>query len=107
MVPGQGGGSEIVNEGTYLKLMGKRSVLVWENGKYQSTILHAPGCDLPETSINQGQYLLTKFHSMFLEFFKEPDRIHACVVVATPQQRERWTRQPPGTLVTDIEYSDY
>ena len=33
--------------------------------------------------------------------------MHACATVATPHQREIWTRQPPGTVVTDIEDRDY
>ena len=57
-------------EGTYLKLMGKTSVLVSNNRKPQSTILHTPGCDLTETSINQGQEGLTKLYIMLAVFFK-------------------------------------
>ena len=88
-------------KGTYLKGMGKNSVLVWNNYKYQRNNLHDPGYYLPETPINQGQDSLTKFQSMFAEFFKEPDRIHVCFAVATSQQWERWTHQHPGTVVTD------
>ena len=58
--------------------MGKRSVFVCNHVKYQKTILHAPGYDLPETSINWGQEGLTKFYSKFKEIFKELDRVHAC-----------------------------
>ena len=72
---------------TYLKVMGKRSILLWNNGKSQSTILHAPGFALPKTSINQVQECLTKLCIMFVEFFKESDRIHAYPAAATPQQR--------------------
>ena len=46
---------------------------------------------------------------MFVEFFKKPDRIHACASVATLQQRERWTRHPPGVVFTypeDIDSDD-
>ena len=43
---------KVRREGIYLKVMGKRSILVWNNGKSQRTILHDPGCTLPETSIN-------------------------------------------------------
>ena len=48
-------------------------------------ILHANGCDLPETSINKGQEELTKFYSMFVEIFRESDKVHACPAVATSQ----------------------
>ena len=75
-------------EGTYLKVMGKHSVLVCNNGKYQSIILHAPGCALPEMTINQGQEGLTKFYSMFAEFFNLLGRVHTCPEVTMPQQRE-------------------
>ena len=74
---------EVGREGTYLKVMGKRSMLVWNNGKPQRTILHDPGCALPETSINQGQEGLTKFYSTFEEIFKESDKVHACPAVTT------------------------
>ena len=75
----------------YLKVMGKRSILVWNNGKLQMNILQAPGCSLPEKSMNQGQERLTKFYSMFAEFFNKLDQVHAFPAVATPQQREWWT----------------
>ena len=94
------GEDEIRHERTYLKVMGKRPVLVWENGKYQRTTLHSPGCARPETNINQCQDGLTKFHSMFAEIFKDPDMIHACGAVATPQQSEIWTHQTHITVVT-------
>ena len=103
---GDRGGYYIVHEGAHLKVMGKHSVLVWNNVKSQRTILHAPGCALPETPINQGQGGLTKFHSMFAEIFRVPYRIHACVAVATPHQRDRWTHHTPGTVVTDREESE-
>ena len=48
--------------------MGKCSVLVWNNGKLQRTILHNPGYAIPETPINKPQDGLTKFHSMFADF---------------------------------------
>ena len=64
--------------------MGKHSILVWNNGKHQRSTLHAPGCDLPETSINQVQKGLTKFYSTFVEFFKELDWVYAFPGVATP-----------------------
>ena len=86
--------------------MGKRSILVWDNSKSHRTILNAPGCAILETPVNQGQDGLTKFHSMFAEFSKYPERMHACATVATPHQRERWTRGPPRTIVTDTEYSN-
>ena len=62
---------EVGREGIYLKAMGKYSVLVWNTEKPQITILHALGCDIPETSTNQGQEGLTKFFTMVAEFFKE------------------------------------
>ena len=49
---------------------------------------------------------MTKFYSMFAEFFKESDRAHACPAVATTQQREEWTHHPCGTLVAYMEDSD-
>ena len=82
--------------------MDKRLVLVHTNGKPQSTILHAPGCELPETSINQVQEGLTKFSSMFAEIFKELDRIHSCPVAATLQHMEEWTYRPHHGMVVDI-----
>ena len=57
-------------EGTYLKVMGKFSHPVWNNGKPQSTIIHAPGFSLLEMIINQGQNGLTKFYSMFADFLR-------------------------------------
>ena len=86
--------------------MGKHSILVWNNGKSQRTILHATGYNLPETSINNGQESLTKFYSMFAKNFKESDRVHAYLAVATTQQREEWTHQPRGVVVTETEDSD-
>ena len=76
---------KVGREGTYLKVMGKRSILVLNNGKLQRIILHAPGYALPETSINQGQEGLTKFYSMFAEFFKESDMVHTSPSVVTTQ----------------------
>ena len=83
--------------------MGKLSILVWYNLKSHGNILHAPVCALLDTPINQGQYGLAKFRSIFAEFFKDPYKIHAWVAVATPQQREIWTHQPPVTVVTETE----
>ena len=77
------GEDEIAHEGTYLKVTRKRSILVWDNRKSQRTVLHALGYALPETPINKGQDVPTKFHSMFADFFKEPGRMHACATVAT------------------------
>ena len=57
-------------EGTYLNVIRKQFIREWNNKKSQRNILHAPGCALPETSINQGQEVLTKFYSMFVDFFK-------------------------------------
>ena len=69
-------------------------------------MLHAPGCALLETSTNQGKEVLTKFYSMFAEFFMEPDRVHACQSVATPQQREECNHQPSSSVVTDTDDSN-
>ena len=44
--------AELGREGTYLKVMGKRSVLMRNNCKSKRNTLQAPGCALPETSIN-------------------------------------------------------
>ena len=49
-------------------MMFNYSVRVCNKEKYWRIILHAPGCAIPETSINQGQYWLTKFCSMFADF---------------------------------------
>ena len=65
--------------------MVKCSVLVRKNRKSQRTTLNALGCALAETSINKGQEVITKFYSMFAEFFKKSDRVHACPALATPQ----------------------
>ena len=97
---------KVGSEGTYLKVMVKSSVLVWNNGKSQSTTLHYPICALPETSINQGQGGLTKFYRIFTEFSKESDRVHACTEVAALHQREDWANQPHGAVVTDTEDSN-
>ena len=97
------GEDENVHDKTYLTLMGKRSALVWYNCKSQRTILHSPGFAILDNPINQFQDCLTKFHSIFVKIFKEPDRIHACATVDTPQQRERQTPLPPGYMVTDTE----
>ena len=97
------GEDEIGREGTYLKVMIKRSVLVRNNRKYQNNILHDPRCALPETSINQGQEVLTNFYNIFAEFFNELDRFHACPEVAAPHHRGDWTHQPRGAVVTDME----
>ena len=86
--------------------MGKRSFLVYKNSKSQRTILHDPGCAFPKMPINQGQEVINKFYSMFAEFFKELYRVHACLEVATTQQREEWTHQPHSAAITDTEYSD-
>ena len=74
-----------------------------EQRKIKSTILHAPGCALLETSINQGQEGFTKFYIIFAEFFKESDRVHECPEVATPQQMKECTHQPCGSVVTETE----
>ena len=49
---------------------------------------------------------MTKFYSIFTEFFKESDRVHACTAVDKPQKREDWTHQHRGDVVTDMEDSD-
>ena len=51
--------------------------------------------------INQVQEGLTKFYSMFAEFFKESNRVYACPSVAAPQQREEWDYQPRGYVFTE------
>ena len=43
---------------------------------------------------------------MLVEFFKESDKVHACLEVANIQQREEWNHHPRGTMVTDTEDSD-
>ena len=83
--------------------MGKRSILVWNNEKSQRTILHAPGCALPETSIKQGHNCLTKFYSTFTDFFKESERVHALTSVDNTHQREEWTHHPRGAVATETE----
>ena len=84
----------------------KRSILVWNNGKSQRTIIHALGCALPETYINHGQEGLAKLYSMLEQFFKEPERVHTCPAVATTHQREEWTHHPRGAVVTDTDDID-
>ena len=81
------GKDESRREGTYLRVMVKLSVLLWDNGKPQMIVLQAPVCALPETSINQVLEVLTKFYRMFAEIFKESYRVHTFPEVATPQQR--------------------
>ena len=49
---------------------------------------------------------MTKFYSMFVEFFKESGRVHTFPAGSTPQQREEFTHQPHGDVVTDTKYSD-
>ena len=46
---------------------------------------------------------LTKFYSMFTNFFKELERFHTCPSVATPQHGEKWNHQPCGNVVTYTE----
>ena len=60
---GDRGEAKFVSEGIYLKVMGKRYILVWNNGKSQSNILYAPECTFPEMPINQVQEGLTKFEA--------------------------------------------
>ena len=78
MVPGKWsqdrGEDKLGREGTDLKLMGKCSICVWKKVKLQRTILHAPRCALPETSINQVQAGLIKFYSIFVEISKNHTR---------------------------------
>ena len=62
------GDNEVGREGTYLKVMGKLSVLMWNNRKSQRTIGYATGCSLPYFSINQVQEVITKFYRMFADF---------------------------------------
>ena len=49
---------------------------------------------------------MTKFYSMFTEFFKESDRFHTCPAVANTQQREDFTHHLCGAVVIDIDDSD-
>ena len=70
-------------EGTYLKVIIKHSIHLWNNEKSQRIIIHAPRCALQDKSINQGQEGLTKFYSIFVGFFKESDKAHNCPSVAT------------------------
>ena len=100
------GEDEFGREGTYLKVMGKHYILVCNNGKPQRNKLHAPVCTLPEKPINQGQEGMTNFYSMLAEYFKESGRVHARPSVATPKQREEWTHQSRGTMVTDTDDSN-
>ena len=81
--------------------MGKHYILVRNKRKSQRTIIHAPRCAFPETSINKGQLGRTKFYSTLAEIFRESYRVYACSSVATPHQREEWTHQPRGAMVTD------
>ena len=83
--------------------MVKHYILVWNNGEPQRIILHALGCDIPETFTNEGQEGITEFYRMFAENFKESNRVHACPAVATPYQREEWTHQTHGAVVKDTE----
>ena len=41
------GECEVIREGTYLKVMGKRAFLVCDNDKSPRSILHVSGCALP------------------------------------------------------------
>ena len=86
--------------------MGKRSILLRNNGKSQRIILHDHECNLPEIYKNQVQEGLTKFHNMFAEFSKESDRVHACSPVATPQHSGGWTHHPRDDVATDTKDSD-
>ena len=43
---------------------------------------------------------------MFAKIFKESDRVPACPSVSTEHQKEKWTHQPRGAVVTDMEDSD-
>ena len=79
---------EVGQEGTNLTVIVKHSILVWNNGASQRTILHDPVCALPEISINQGQEDLTKLCSMLMTIFKELDQLHTCPAVVTPQQKQ-------------------
>ena len=53
---------EFRREETYLEVMVKHSILVWDNRKSKRTIPHAPVCALPGTAINRGKEDLTKFY---------------------------------------------
>ena len=101
------GEDNVRREGTYLKVMRKRSILVCNNRKTLRIILHDPGFTLSEISMNQGQEGLTKFfrifYSMFSKISKESDRVHARPAVFTTQQMEDWAHHPLGDVVTEME----
>ena len=87
-------------------MTGKHSILVRNNVRPQRKILHDTEFNLPETSINQGQEVLTNFYNIFAEFFNELDSVHTCPAVDTPHQMEECTNQPHGVMVTDTEDSN-
>ena len=84
--------------------MGRRSVLVWENSKVHRAVMCSPGCELPDTSINQGLEVMTKFYIMFTEFFKELDQIYDFPVVSTPRKTGKCPHKLHTNMVTDMEY---
>ena len=79
--------NELGRKGTYLKVIVKHSACTLNSSKSQSTIIYAHVYDLPETSINQDKEGLTKFYRMFVEFFKEWDKVHAFLSVAMTQHK--------------------
>ena len=54
--------------------MDKCFIMVCENSKPNRIILHAPGCALPETTINKGLGEMTKLYSMFTVFSRNQTR---------------------------------
>ena len=68
-------------------------------------MIHAPGCALPETNINQGEERITKFYIIIMVFFKESERFHDFPVVTMPHQREQWTNQVCYAVVIDTKDS--
>ena len=97
------GEAEVFQEGTHINVVVKCSILVCNSRKYQGGVLNSHGCALTQTSINQYSGVQTKFCSLFAEFFKISDRIHACPKVATSQHREGWNHRSHHAVVTNAE----
>ena len=50
-------------------------------------------------------YTLSEGWLHLLDGLRVIDKVHTCQEAATPQQREEWTHQPCGAVVTDTEES--
>ena len=87
-------------------MIGKISVLVWNNGKYQSTILHATRCAITETYTNKYQELPTNLCSTFVEIFYELDWIQTFQSVDTLLPRDYCNNKTHHARVTDTEESN-